>query len=50
MLEIDKEIYIKYVIYGENREKYMYVHLSKAMNGTIKAELLYYRKLSRELR
>ena len=28
----------------------MYVCLSKEMYGTLKAELLYYRKLSRELR
>ena len=28
----------------------MYVRLSKAMYGTLKAALLYYRKLSKELR
>ena len=28
----------------------MYVLLSKAMYGTLKAEILYYRKLSKELR
>ena len=31
MLEIDKEIYGEYVIYGEKGKKYMYVCLSKAM-------------------
>ena len=47
MLEIDREIYGKYVIYGENEEKHMYVCLSKAMYGTLKGALLYYRKLSK---
>ena len=42
MLEIDKKIYGKYVIY--RGKKYMYVCLSKAMYGTIKSELLYYIK------
>ena len=50
MLKIDRGIYGKYVIYGENGEKHMYVRLSKAMYETLKAALLYYRKLSKELR
>ena len=50
MLEIDKNVYRKYVIRGKNEKKYMYVRLSKAMYGTLKAALIYYRKLSKELR
>ena len=50
MLEIDKEIYRKYVIHGKNKEKHMYVCLSKAMYGKLKEALLYYKKLSEELR
>ena len=50
MLEIDRNIYGKYVICGGNGEKHMYVRLSKAMYGTLKAEILYYRIFSKELR
>ena len=50
MLDIDKDVYKKYVIHVKNEKKYMYVRLSKAMYGTLKAALLYYRKLSKELR
>ena len=50
ILEIDKKVYGKYVMYGENEKKYMYVRLSKEMNKTLKSALLYYRKLSKELR
>ena len=50
MLEIDKEIYRKYVIHKKNEKKHMYVRLSKAMYRTLKAALLYYRKMSKELR
>ena len=50
MLEIDKDTYEKYVIHGKNIKKHMYVCLSKAMYGTLKAELPYYRKLFKELR
>ena len=42
VLEIDKDIYGKYVIHGKNGKKHMYVRLSKAMDGTLKAALLYY--------
>ena len=50
VLEIDRKIYGKYVIYGGNEKKHMYVRLSKAMYGTLEAALLYDRKLSKELR
>ena len=43
MLEIDRKIYGKYVIYGENGKTHMYVCLSKAIYGTLKAALLYNR-------
>ena len=49
MLEIDKDVYGKYVIHGNNGEKQMYVRLSKAMCGRLKAELLYYRILLKKL-
>ena len=49
MLEIDKDVYKKHVIQGK-KEKHMYIRLSKAMYGTLKAALIYYRKLSKELR
>ena len=45
MLEIDREI-----SNIRGKKKYMYVHLSKAIYGTLKEALLYYRKLSKELR
>ena len=38
------------LIYGKHGEKHMYVCLSKAMYGVLKAVLLYYRKISRELK
>ena len=44
MLEIVKGVNNKYVIHGKNEKKHMYIRLSKAMYGTLKAELLYYRK------
>ena len=50
MLEIYKEIYRKYVIHGNKEKKHMYVRLSKAMYGTLKEALLYYRKPSKYLR
>ena len=49
ILEIDKKVYKKYIIHGKNGKKHMYVLLSKAMYGTLKASLLYYRKLLKEL-
>ena len=50
MLEIDKEIYGKYIRYGRNGKIHMYVCLSKAMYITLKEALMYYRKLSKYLR
>ena len=50
MLEIDKDVYRKYVIHVKNGKKHMYVRLIKAMYRTLKAALLYYRKLSKDLR
>ena len=50
MLEINKNVYRKYAIHGKNGKKYMHVRLSKAVYKTLKAALLYCRKLSRELR
>ena len=50
MLEIDKDVYKKYIIHGKNEKKHMYVRFSKEMHGTIKAALLYYRKVSKEIR
>ena len=41
MLEIDREIYGKYVIYDKNEKTHMYVRLRKSMYGTLKAEILY---------
>ena len=40
MLEIDKDLYGKYVIHVKNEKKHMYVRLSKAMYGKLKAALL----------
>ena len=50
MLEIDKDVYNEYVINGKNEKIHMYVRLGKAMYGTLKAELIYYRKLSKYLK
>ena len=49
MLEIDRKIYGKYVIYGGNVKKHMYFRISKAMYGTLKATLMYYRMISKEM-
>ena len=38
------------LIYGKHGKKQMYVCLSKAMYGMLKAALLYYRKISWELK
>ena len=50
MIEIDRKIYEKYVIYRENGKKHIYVRFRKAMYRTINAALLYCRNLSKELR
>ena len=50
MLEIDKDVYEKYVKHGNNDKKNIYVRLINTMYGMIKAELPYYRKISKELR
>ena len=46
MLEIEKNIYEEYVIQEKNKN--MYVLLSKAMYGNLTEVLLYYIKLSKE--
>ena len=48
MLEIDVKLYGKYVMNRMKGGKYMYVCLIKAMYGTMKAELLFYRNFSKE--
>ena len=50
MLEIDREIYGKYVIYEKKGKTDMYVRHSKAMYRTLNVALIYYRKNPKELR
>ena len=45
MLEIEKDVYGKYVLHDKTKKKHMYVRLNKAMYRTLKPALLYYRKL-----
>ena len=45
MLDIDRDAYEQYVVEGKNGKQWMYVKLSKSMYGTLRAALLYYKKL-----
>ena len=47
MLEIDAELYRKYVINGQNGKIYLFVHLNKMIYGKLKAALTSHQKLSK---
>ena len=49
MVQIDPELYRKYVITSPRGEPMLYVRLSKALCGLLKSALLLYRKLRSEL-
>ncbi len=50
MAAVAPEIYRKYITYGKDGKAILYVTLQKALYGTLKAALLFYRKLVSELK
>ena len=44
MVQVDPQIYQKYVIYDQNNQALLYVKLSKAIYGLLKSALLLYKK------
>jgi hypothetical protein len=44
MVQVDVQIYRKYVIYDKNNQALLYVKLSKAIYGLLKSALLFYKK------
>ena len=49
MVQIDPNIYRKYIITSSKGEPMLYVRLSKALYGLLQSALLFYRKLRSEL-
>jgi hypothetical protein len=50
MAAVAPEIYRKFITYGKDGKAILYVTLQKALYGTLKAALLFYRKLVSELK
>ena len=46
MVQVDPNLYRKYIIYNKNDQALLYVKLSKAIYGLLKSALLFYKKLS----
>jgi hypothetical protein len=46
MVQVDPNLYQKYIIYDKNNQAPLYVKLSKAINGLLKSALLFYKKMS----
>ena len=49
MVQIDPNIYQKYIITSSKGGPMLYVRLSKALHGLLQSALLFYRKLCSEL-
>ena len=49
MVRIDPSMYLKYVTYSNNGVPILYVHLSKALYGMLRADLMFYKRISSDL-
>ncbi len=49
MMQVPPEVYRKYVAVDKKGTKILYVRLQKALYGLMRASLLFYRKLRKEL-
>ena len=49
MVAVDPEMYRKYVTYSPNGQAMLYVRLSKALYGMLRAALLFYKRLRSDL-
>jgi len=49
MVQIDPQLYRKYVTFGQKGQPMLYVKLNKALYGLLKSALLFYKKLVSEL-
>ena len=48
-MKVDPKLYTKYVTIDAKGQKVLYVQLSKALYGLLRAAILFYRKLRKEL-
>ncbi len=49
MVQVDPNLYQKYIIYNKNNQALLYVKLSKAIYGLLKSALLFYKKIVADL-
>ncbi len=49
MVQVNPNLYRKYIIYNKNNQALLYVKLSKAIYGLLKSALLFYKKIVAEL-
>jgi hypothetical protein len=49
-VQVDPQLYCKFVIYNKNNQALLYVKLSKATYGLIKSALLFYKKFVKDLK
>jgi hypothetical protein len=49
MIQVDPNLYRKYIIYNKNNQALLYVKLSKAIYGLLKSALLFYKKIVADL-
>jgi hypothetical protein len=50
MVQVDPQLYPKFVIYDKNNQALLYVKLSKAIHGLLKSALLFYKKFVKDLK
>jgi hypothetical protein len=50
MVQVDPQLYRKFVIHDKNNQALLYVKLSKAIYGLLKSALLFYRKFVKDLK
>jgi hypothetical protein len=50
MVQVDPQLYCKFVIYNKNNQALLYVKLSKAIYGLLKSTLLFYKKFVKDLK
>jgi hypothetical protein len=50
MVQVDPQLYQKFVIHDKNNQALLYVKISKAIYGLLKSALLFYRKFVKDLK
>jgi hypothetical protein len=50
MVQVDPQLYRKFIIHNKNNQALLYVKLSKAIYGLLKSALLFYRKFVKDLK